>query len=412
MNTSSEYTFPIFISSTDYNLKDLRAELAQFLEKSGYKAILSSAEGFPDSSPKLEPWESCLPVLEHSFVMTLVIDGKYGQPLKWPNFSEIFSNREVSPTHAEYIYAHQSRKRMFVFIRKDLMAYYQSYRKVMKDEIEKLAGKKIDKVKLREEVKKILSPTLPKNVDFKTLEFISEVKTSKPVPWIMEFVDVTDVKTKLQKKLLNELAEVFLIKQMRFDTVINALNKILDGLSKDEQDKALKKINVVKEFPEINKKIEELEKELEESNTKLNSTKTTQKKERAKLNQEIESLNEQIRTLKEKSIIKSSNSFVIDNGKITLEDYGVSGSTINLGTTDTVGIGIGSYLASSYCNKCENCDNKEFDYDSHRYMSASSFRNCPSCNKCWCNTCWPQSYFISLENKYVDICPECKTNEK
>jgi hypothetical protein len=92
------------------------------------------------------------------------------------------------------------------------------------------------------------------------LEFISEVKTTRPVPWIMEFDDVTDVKTKLQKKLLNELAEVFLIKQMRFDTVIDALNKILDGLDKDEQNKALKKINAVKEFPEISAKLEELEK--------------------------------------------------------------------------------------------------------------------------------------------------------
>jgi len=69
MDITSEYTFPIFISSTEYNLKDLRAELASFLAESGYKPILSSAEGFPDSSPNLEPWESCIPVLESSFVM-------------------------------------------------------------------------------------------------------------------------------------------------------------------------------------------------------------------------------------------------------------------------------------------------------------------------------------------------------
>ena len=56
MDSSSGYTFPIFISSTDYNLKDLRAELARFLSELGYKPILSSFEGFPDSSPKLEPW--------------------------------------------------------------------------------------------------------------------------------------------------------------------------------------------------------------------------------------------------------------------------------------------------------------------------------------------------------------------
>ncbi len=90
MDTSSEYTFPIFISSTDYNLKDLRAELARFLSELGYRPILSSAEGFPDSSPILEPWESCLPVLDKCFVMVLVIDGQYGTALKWPNYKDYF----------------------------------------------------------------------------------------------------------------------------------------------------------------------------------------------------------------------------------------------------------------------------------------------------------------------------------
>lgn len=96
METSSEYTFPIFISSTDYNLKDLRAELARFLTELGYKPVLSSAEGFPDSSPKLEPWESCLPVLDRCFIIVLIIDGRYGIPLPWLNYKEIFLDRIVN----------------------------------------------------------------------------------------------------------------------------------------------------------------------------------------------------------------------------------------------------------------------------------------------------------------------------
>ena len=148
METSSEYTFPIFVSSTDYNLKDLRAELAKFLCELGYKPILSSAEGFPDSSPKLEPWESCLPVLDRSFVTILIIDGKYGIPLKWPNYQELFLDKQVSPTHGEYIYAHKNKKRMLVFIRQEVMIHYQSYRTCLK----KTNDKKEEAEKITKEI--------------------------------------------------------------------------------------------------------------------------------------------------------------------------------------------------------------------------------------------------------------------
>src|SRR4051812_25729599 len=75
---SSEYEIPIFISSTDYNLVDLRAELARHLEQLGCKPVLSSMEGFADASPELEPWESCLRVLDTCYIMVLVVDGRYG----------------------------------------------------------------------------------------------------------------------------------------------------------------------------------------------------------------------------------------------------------------------------------------------------------------------------------------------
>lgn len=37
MSSSSEYAFPIFVSSTDYKLVDLRAELARHLREAGYE---------------------------------------------------------------------------------------------------------------------------------------------------------------------------------------------------------------------------------------------------------------------------------------------------------------------------------------------------------------------------------------
>jgi hypothetical protein len=415
MNASSEYTFPIFISSTDYNLKDLRAELARFLEESGYKPILSSAEGFPDSSPTLEPWESCLPALEHSFVMSLIIDGRYGDPLEWPNFKDFFEDRKVSPTHGEYIFAHKTKKRMLVFIRKELMAYYQSYRTVLKNE----KAKEKDKEKLRKKVKEVLSPTLPEHIDFNTLEFIAEVKTQKPIPWIMEFEDITDVKTKMQKKMLNELAEIFLIKNMRFETVIDALNKILDGLSDDEQKNALKKINVTKDFHEVNEKIEELEKQLTDSNEKLSKTEASKKKERSKLEKEVETLNKKIQKLRSETSNYGTSNFFIEDGRIKLDDSGIFGTSVNLGTTGSVNIGTSSdSIFGSYSRKCDNCEKHEHSQLGSTIAVStfsSQFNTCPSCKRYLCNSCWPKyghlgnitASTLVLGSATNDKCPKC-----
>ncbi|MDB5146587.1 MAG: hypothetical protein JWQ57_607 [Mucilaginibacter sp.] len=164
---SSEYNFPIFISSTDYNLIDLRAELSRYLTELGYKPILSSSDGFPDSSPEYTPWESCLQVLGSTYVMVLIIDNKYGAKFKWPNFKDIIGDREVSPTHAEYLFAHKTKMRMLVFIRTEMQTHYQSYRSALKKA-------KNDKSIAKENLIKVL----PDNIAFETLEFIEEVKTT------------------------------------------------------------------------------------------------------------------------------------------------------------------------------------------------------------------------------------------
>ena len=235
--TSSEYGFPIFISSTDYNLIDLRAELAKYLSELGYRPILSSSDGFHDNSPILEPWESCLQVLRSAYVMVLVIDGKYGEPFEWKNFDSIIGGRKVSPTHAEYIFAHKTKMRMLVFIRKELLIYYQTYREVLKN----YDG---DKVKAKE----TLAISLPKHIAFKTLEFIEEVKTSGPIPWIKAFDNVTDIKQEVQRKMLNELAEIFLFKNQHLEAVVRAFSTVLDDLPADKRKETLEKIGATKEF--------------------------------------------------------------------------------------------------------------------------------------------------------------------
>lgn len=410
MDTSSEYTFPIFISSTDYNLKDLRAELARFLSELGYRPILSSAEGFPDSSPILEPWESCLPVLDKCFVMVLIIDGQYGTALKWPNYKDYFGDVEYSPTHGEYVFAHNNRKRMLVFIRKSLMPHYQSYRTT-------LDNFKNDK----EEAKKALTPTLPPYVTFETLEFINKVKTTKPIPWINEFDDITSVKKEIQKKMLNELAELFLIKNKHFETVIDSFNKVMDSLSLEEQKKALSKVNATKEITNAVEKLEGFKNELDKTKSELEKTKSTNTKDREKFEKKITTLNSKINELEKETLKSSDSQFFIKDGQVKIGNPNFIDNDFLFATGAT--ISPLSFRASAiYSKKCDQCGKIENDpfSTSVAYISGYSnqFNRCPSCLRTLCNECWPKDNYlaaataVSITPRFYksDKCPRCEGN--
>lgn len=418
MDTTSEYTFPIFISSTDYNLKDLRAELARFLCELGYRPILSSAEGFPDSSPILEPWESCLPVLDKCFVMVLIIDGQYGTALNWPNFKEYFNDDKYSPTHGEYLFGHKTRKRMLVFIRKSLMPHYQSYRTV-------LENCKYDK----DETKRVLATTLPQYVSFETLDFINKVKTTKPIPWINEFEDITIVKKEIQKKMLNELAELFLIKNKNYETVIDSFNKLLDSLSLEEQKKALSRINATKEIINAVEKLEGYKSELEQTKVELENTKSTNSKDKEKFEKKINSLNKKITELESETLHSSNSQFFIKDGQVKIgnpsyldSSYITISPSLNVGSNfnvDSKSFVSPSILTISQ-KTCDGCGKVDNNPSTLGHLSTlnflSNFNTCPTCNRYLCNECWPKnnylfsSGFISTDQN--NKCPQCVKDGK
>jgi len=276
---ASNYRFPIFISSTHYDLIDLRAELSSHLSNLGYDPVVSSESGFPDNTPLLSPWESCLPVISTCFMMVLIIDSKYGAKLKWDNYSELFKDEKLSPTHGEYRYAHANKIRLIIFIRKEMIAHYQSFKR-LKDE-----GKSI------EEITALLEQTLPKRIKVDTLKFIAEVKTTTPIPWIKEFEDVTEIKKEIQSKLTNELAEVFLLKEKHQETLIKKLNEFLGTKTNEEKVDILNQLNIKSNLLD---QINSLKSKTSDLETKLQSISDAEDATAEKLKEEIEAKNKEI----------------------------------------------------------------------------------------------------------------------
>lgn len=421
-NTSSEYEFPIFISSTDYNLIDLRAELARYLSDLGYKPVLSSYEGFHDNFPYLEPWESCLQVLQTTYVMVLVIDGKYGKCLEWKNVKSIIGDRKVSPTHAEYICAHKTKMRMLVFIREEVLTFYQSYHQAMK-----IAG---DDKKV---AKENLSKTLPPHIEFEALEFIEEVKTTRPIPWIKAFQNVNDIKHEIQKKMLNELAELFLFKSQHLATVIKSFSTALDGLSREKRKKILENIGSTKELiceienqTEIISRLKKDKKNIESDFKKVTSELAKAKKEKPKDAEDLKT-----------KVLKLTEDLKTVDGKITLHElknanYLITGSTIPFLTTDSIlnssnilgGTSSGFYSTgiletinaspistilgtNSMFTVPQTCDKCHTNPSSIASIALGSLKTCPSCNRKLCSGCF-NGLCVVTGLSYSSECADCR----
>lgn len=393
--TSSEYGFPIFISSTDYNLIDLRAELAKYLADLGYRPILSSSDGFHDNSPDLEPWESCLQVLQSAYVMVLVIDGKYGDKFEWTNFSSIIGERKVSPTHAEYLLAHKTKMRMLVFVRKELLTYYQTYRTAVKNS-------NGDKKKAKES----LAISLPKHIAFETLEFIEEVKTTRPIPWIKPFENVTEIKQEIQKKMLNELAELFLFKNKHLESVVRAFSTVLDDLPEDKRKETLEKIGATKELIieietqtkvilDLKKERDKLQAQFKEKADALENVQKDKKKATSALQKKVEQLTEELENIDTR----------ISSHELNNANYLITGSTIpysTLGSPHNPSF-LGTNSLYTQPQKCDGCYTQSFAFE--------RLKTCTSCKRQLCNNCFSGLYTGHYSIGFGSECAECRAKK-
>lgn len=419
--TSSEYGFPIFISSTDYNLIDLRAELAKYLSDLGYRPILSSSDGFHDNSPDLEPWESCLQVLQSAYVMVLVIDGKYGDTFEWKNFSSIIGERKVSPTHAEYLLAHKTKMRMLVFVRKELLTYYQTYRTA-------IINSKGDKTKAKES----LAISLPKHIAFETLEFIEEVKNTRPIPWIKPFENVTEIKQEIQKKMLNELAELFLFKNKHLEAVVRAFSTVLDDLPADKRKETLEKIGATKELIievetqtkvilDLKKEKEKLQSELKGKTEELENAQKDKKKEASSLQKNVKKLTEELDSIETRITSHELNNanYLISGSTIPYVTFGSLGNSASIlgGTTSGLysnGI-LGSTNASPFSTVLgtsslytvpQTCDKCHTNTLSTYSLAFGSIKTCQSCKRKLCSSCFHGTGATELV--FSSNCADCR----
>lgn len=103
----------VFVSSTCYDLKQIRQIIRDFIEDDlGYEAVLSEYDTFP-IDPDMDTVNNCLRVVEErANIMVLIVGGRYGN---------ITDHGEKSITNLEYLRAKMKGIPIFVFIDQSIL---------------------------------------------------------------------------------------------------------------------------------------------------------------------------------------------------------------------------------------------------------------------------------------------------
>ncbi len=169
----------IFISSTFYDLKYIREDLANFVRSYGYEPVLFE-DGDIGYTPGKTLDSSCYESMRNSDMVILIIGGEYGSAASGEKKDEF--KEYMSVTRNEFRTAIDSGIPVFAMIDRNVMSEYRMY-EANYDFIEK--------------EKKELNFVSTKNVN--VFRFIKEVKGMVTIP-IQEFDKAADIKEFISKQ--------------------------------------------------------------------------------------------------------------------------------------------------------------------------------------------------------------------
>lgn len=110
----------VFISSTCFDLGEIREQLTRFVRSYGFDPILSE-HGDVFYKPDFHTHESCIHEVSNCHLFILIIGGRFG--------GEYVSDKTKSITNAEYAAARQTNMPVFTYIKNNLLSNHNLYQK-------------------------------------------------------------------------------------------------------------------------------------------------------------------------------------------------------------------------------------------------------------------------------------------
>lgn len=196
----------VFVSSTCYDLLDVRDRLVAFIKGYGYEPILSD-RGDVFYHPDLHTHDSCLREVDNCQLFILIIGGRFG--------GEYVADTERSIVNAEYMAARKAGIPIFCFIKRGVLSDHLVYQKNKGDE---------------NLVNKIVFPSIEKQkYARKIFEFIDDVRNSPAGNSIFDFEYVREIEDKLRLQWAGMYYDFLLTRKLHKQ--LETATSILDSLS-------------------------------------------------------------------------------------------------------------------------------------------------------------------------------------
>ena len=206
----------IFVSSTVFDLLDVRAEIAELLRELGIAPVMSDDKLSDfDVKQDVNSIETCLLNVESSDEVILILDQRYGPRLGNCGFDDI------SATHLEYRRAVQKRRPIHVFVRDRLDADHAIWKKNKRNASVALSWVQNDR-------------------DRGLLELIDEhsklVATAPVTNWYTRFSTSVDLKACLRKYLKERILQERLVEAIQrnefplFDIDVDVQHQIINSV--------------------------------------------------------------------------------------------------------------------------------------------------------------------------------------
>lgn len=175
----------IFLSSTYYDLKQIRADIERFVKEMGYEPVLNEQGNIPyGKEDKLEAY--CYKEINNVDILVSIIGGRYGSESKYEKHS--VSQMELKT-------AYELNKQVYIFIEKSVYNEYQFY--LTNKEIENIKYTYADNVKIHKFIEYV--EALPNNNTLHGFESSEDIVTFLRAQWAGLFQRFLEEQTRIKE---------------------------------------------------------------------------------------------------------------------------------------------------------------------------------------------------------------------
>jgi hypothetical protein len=219
----------VFVSSTYYDLKHIRASLENFIESLGFDAILSEKGGIA-YDPELSLDESCYREVGNADIFVLLIGGRYG--------TEASENRTGAPktfyelydsiTKKEYTNAVEKGIPVYILIERTVYSDYETY--LLNKDNAKVTYAHVNSVNVFSLIESILNKR--RNNPFQQFDRFADIQSWLREQWAGLFRELLTRKSS-QQQISSLAAQVSVLTEVN-KTLKTYLEQVLNKVSQDD----------------------------------------------------------------------------------------------------------------------------------------------------------------------------------